>query len=304
MINNGSTDNTEEVYKEFCEKHPEISTTYVFVTPNQGPVHGWKEGLKHAKGEYVMFHDADDWMEPNCLEKLAIRAKETNADRVVGCFRNVDNSGQIVCDRYFPPTISDLPVAMLQSMCFRRKIIADNEFVLPDDSFGAPYDFWIVAHYATLENRSAVVYGQAIYNYFYNPKSMVAGSLSENDYLQIIEKWHDPLFTCVSSALNISSSQKCRDKIEYLVIWNYYSALLAQFSHLPVSDAKEFYALLEQRICAVLPEYRKNPYLKPFHNGYFQPMAFACWMLSVLEKFHLAKLFLPLTKLIRFRIRH
>lgn len=61
MINNGSTDNTEEVYREFCRENPEIRTTYVPVYPNQGPCHGWNMGLDHAHGKYVMLCDADDW---------------------------------------------------------------------------------------------------------------------------------------------------------------------------------------------------------------------------------------------------
>lgn len=35
-----------------------------------GLVGAWKRGLQEAEGEYIVFADSDDWIEPNMLEKI------------------------------------------------------------------------------------------------------------------------------------------------------------------------------------------------------------------------------------------
>lgn len=126
MINNGSTDNTEEIYRQFCRKNPDIRTTYVHVDPNQGPQRGWNEGLRCAQGEYVMFNDADDWMQPDCLEKLAQKALETNADRVSGQYQEVLPDGKIARVRKLTKKHHRIQIPMLQGVIFRRSTFFEN----------------------------------------------------------------------------------------------------------------------------------------------------------------------------------
>lgn len=65
LVNDGSIDNTEAVVKEFSEYDRRLCYIY---QENQGLSMARNAGLKEAKGEYLLFLDADDWLEPNCLE--------------------------------------------------------------------------------------------------------------------------------------------------------------------------------------------------------------------------------------------
>jgi glycosyltransferase involved in cell wall biosynthesis len=53
-------------------------------TPNRGPAAALNEGLAAARGEWVMFAGADDWLAPNAVEALAAAARRHGAQIAVG----------------------------------------------------------------------------------------------------------------------------------------------------------------------------------------------------------------------------
>ncbi len=78
----GSTDNTSEVIKEWQKKLPQL--IYIKNKVNQGISKNYNSGLKVAKGEYVaMIDDDDPWCDPKKLEKQ-IKFLDENPD-YVGC---------------------------------------------------------------------------------------------------------------------------------------------------------------------------------------------------------------------------
>ena len=71
IVNDGSTDNTEEIAKKWCEKDARFR---YFYKENSGVSDTRNLGIKEARGEYIAFLDADDLYMPNfldvCLENL------------------------------------------------------------------------------------------------------------------------------------------------------------------------------------------------------------------------------------------
>lgn len=66
LINDGSTDNTAEICKEFAAKYPEI----IFIDKPHTGVSGTRNaGLRAARGKYILFLDADD-----ALSKGSVKA--------------------------------------------------------------------------------------------------------------------------------------------------------------------------------------------------------------------------------------
>ncbi len=69
LVNDGSTDGTAEVAKEFVLKHNELNIS-ILTQENQGLSQARNAGLRLAQGEYVWFVDSDDWVSETALTKL------------------------------------------------------------------------------------------------------------------------------------------------------------------------------------------------------------------------------------------
>ena len=75
LINDGSTDGTENIMKSYLEKENKIDIRYYF-QKNSGPSIAKNLGINMAKGEYILFVDSDDTISENYIESLVINQKE------------------------------------------------------------------------------------------------------------------------------------------------------------------------------------------------------------------------------------
>lgn len=69
LINDGSTDNVEAKINTYLEKYPDI-IKYI-KKDNGGLSDARNKGIEIATGDYIMFVDSDDYLEPNLLKKLS-----------------------------------------------------------------------------------------------------------------------------------------------------------------------------------------------------------------------------------------
>ncbi|WP_373055889.1 glycosyltransferase [Zunongwangia sp. H14] len=81
VIDDGSVDNTKEV----CRNYPEVRYVH---QENMGLSSARNMGVKHAKGEYLVFLDADDWLLEHALEyNLRSLKANTRAAFVAGGYQ-------------------------------------------------------------------------------------------------------------------------------------------------------------------------------------------------------------------------
>ena len=78
-VNDGSTDDSEEILKEYAEKYDNFS---YYNKENGGLSDARNFGLKHANGRYVAFVDSDDYVDRTMYEKMYNKALENNYDYV------------------------------------------------------------------------------------------------------------------------------------------------------------------------------------------------------------------------------
>ncbi len=76
-INDGSTDNSLDILKEWAKKDPRIS---VWTHENAGLSCTRNSGIELAQGKYIYFMDSDDILEEKALETLFVKANEQNLD--------------------------------------------------------------------------------------------------------------------------------------------------------------------------------------------------------------------------------
>ena len=102
MINDGSTDNSLTVCKEFERLDSRI---IVIDKKNEGVDKARFIGLKVANGEFVTFIDSDDWIEPETLRIMMDYAEKYDCDYVeVGMQRVLDKHG-FIKRKYVSPVL-------------------------------------------------------------------------------------------------------------------------------------------------------------------------------------------------------
>ena len=79
-VNDGSTDNSLEILKEYEKKDKRI---VVIDKKNAGVSSAKNEALKIAKGKYCLNIDSDDWVEQNFFKEIFLKAEENDLDLVV-----------------------------------------------------------------------------------------------------------------------------------------------------------------------------------------------------------------------------
>lgn len=78
IINDGSTDNTEEI----LSKYSEIPTILTYSNKNKGVVEAKNFGLSKTETKWVIFLDADDSIQPNYIQDVLERASRDKLDLV------------------------------------------------------------------------------------------------------------------------------------------------------------------------------------------------------------------------------
>ena len=81
IISDGATQLCDQIVEEYREF---LNISYVQLPENKGRLIARIEGIKAAKGEYIAFCDADDYLEPEMLQRMQEVAEETSAD-IVHC---------------------------------------------------------------------------------------------------------------------------------------------------------------------------------------------------------------------------
>lgn len=95
IVDNGSTDNTPKVIKDYCEKYPSFVKLF-FQNEIQSSYAARNTGIKHANGDIFAFVDADMWMDKSWLCLVVNKMRSMNVD-YMGCrvdiqdIRNTNN---------------------------------------------------------------------------------------------------------------------------------------------------------------------------------------------------------------------
>ena len=77
LVDDGSDDSCPQKCDEYAAKYKQIQVIH---QPNKGQSTARNAGIKEAKGEYVCFVDADDYVEPNTYSSLVCQAQKEQID--------------------------------------------------------------------------------------------------------------------------------------------------------------------------------------------------------------------------------
>lgn len=107
IIDDGSTDNTPEIIAKISQQAP--SKIRPYRQTNAGSAATRNYGIKHSKGDFILFLDADDALMPNALDVLRrVLDARTAAQLIIGAYIVVNPEGH---ERYrgnpAPPTSAE-----------------------------------------------------------------------------------------------------------------------------------------------------------------------------------------------------
>ncbi|WP_248405999.1 glycosyltransferase [Butyrivibrio fibrisolvens] len=93
LVDDGSPDNCGDI----CEEYASNDSRIILIHKDNGGLSSARNaGQRAATGEYLMFVDGDDWIEPDMCEKLYSIAQNTNVELVMcGMYRDYASSSDI-----------------------------------------------------------------------------------------------------------------------------------------------------------------------------------------------------------------
>lgn len=133
IVDDGSTDATGRICKEFVAAEPRAR---LLQKANAGVSAARNSGLELARGKYIVFVDADDWVTEDGLSHLLGEAERCGADIVIGNYLVVDGDQQIRNAAPEVATAEQLLCAALSGKCHsafwnklvRRDLLEEERF--------------------------------------------------------------------------------------------------------------------------------------------------------------------------------
>ncbi len=141
VVNDGSSDSTESILEEYQAQHQNL---YYYTQKNKGPATARNLGLKHAKGDYLYFFDADDIVDQDALTKLYDKAEKEKADVVIARYdifneytisavTNINKLTKTKSISKYDPRL--MWTFTLWNKLFRRKLVSGKKITFPSLSY-------------------------------------------------------------------------------------------------------------------------------------------------------------------------
>lgn len=199
LVNDGSTDNSTQICKEYAQKY---SDKVRCVHKKNGGLSSARNcGIDHARGQYVVFPDPDDWVEPDYLERLVeLRNAYPNALVCTGHIVEYENKASSQIGKKTIQVFSQQKglLRLIQAPAiggfawnklYDLRIIQDNRLRFLDD-VGTKEDLDFAARYAKYVDEIVYAPNYATYHYFQRAGSATWSGYSQKrfDGLRVYEK--------------------------------------------------------------------------------------------------------------------
>ncbi|MDR2962974.1 MAG: glycosyltransferase [Bacteroidales bacterium] len=268
LIDDGSTDNSLEIMKEFAEQDVRIK---IISQQNSGVSTARNKGFKEANGEYFLFVDSDDTILHNSVEILYKHAIETKSDIVLGNVIYVYENGEqtIIYRRkeeiYSKSCMSgeECYVAFMKEKTFpplvylyftKRELILKNNISFKEEIIHED-ELWCVQ--VMLCATKVFLIDFLYYNYFQRNGSLMN---SNNKETRI-----QSLFTVCKELNKIAEKLKKDNKIEvaggiYIKIFGLYYSIYELLQQIGINIFREhnYFARLLKENYPLLPYYQQR----------------------------------------------
>ena len=249
MINDGSTDASDKIVQEYKEKNPKIISYYQ--KKNTGVADTRNYGIKKAKGKYILFLDADDYLDIH-LYGLVKQYMEKDIDLIKFKLQREDEKGNII-ETVNGPVFENktgeegfeelyATDVLLDSPCvyvIKRDIFIKNKL---EFKVGTEHeDFGLMPFVIVLAKTMISIH---FYGYHY---VQVEGSITRNDSYEKTKKKAKDALKQYDEALMKIDRYKLNKKIAETLKIYYTNAILLKIETLEKKDQKEYIKEIRKR---------------------------------------------------------
>lgn len=188
IIDDGSPDESYKIYEQYADRDDRIK---IIKKKNEGVSEARNTGIQNASGDFLMFVDSDDWMEPDGCEILYNEYLKNKADLVVADAHTVTNGKKYINRIFLRDFVTDSRdfIRQYQAACigygynpmpadktnvsglgspwnklYSRKIIVDNNLKYDPYVKGIYDDNLFTLYYLSAIHKVSYV-AKPIYNY-------------------------------------------------------------------------------------------------------------------------------------------
>lgn len=252
MVNDGSTDNSENIIKDRVKKDSRIK---LYNKKNGGQASARNLGLTKATGEYIAFIDSDDYIELNFCEELYNVAKKNNSDIV--CFdyfitkADKDEYNKILNDKKTGTISLQDYIFSGAGPCnkiYRNAFLRKNNFRFPE---GIIYEDFASIPALVKHNPSVFYLNKSLFHYV-----QTSSSTMRNDEYK--EKYED-IFKACDILYNELNNSLFFEELEYLICYHMlYLGSLNFYKYEKYEQIDKISDFMKRNF----PYWRKNKYLK------------------------------------------
>jgi len=168
VVDDCSKDNTCEIIKKYQKYHSQVKLFCQYQNHRQGAARN--RGLKEAKGQYVMFVDADDMVESGVIEAISqiqrykldvlfcnylwVYSSDHVEQRSLPINDGIITSGKDFAEKYYDTITCTCPIAYL----WRRDFLLNNETPFVEDCQMEDFD-WIERN---MYQANSIAYSKAV----------------------------------------------------------------------------------------------------------------------------------------------
>lgn len=266
-INDGSTDNTQEILLAYQKSHPDF-TLRIYEIENQGVANARNVGLQHVTGEYFGFLDADDYTSETMFADLYKTAKHENAQVVVSNFHWVNSKGEKLQKDGPYGLKQDMMVnlfAVLWNKLYRTEFIKSLDLSFPT---GYRYEDAYFLYCLTMHVERIAFVDQAYVSYVQNESSITHTNNEEvKDMIEIFQR-------IVAYYKKHDAYEEYQQALEYLHIRFFLGNSFLRSTKIEDPKLrKETISMGWNLLNEEFPEWHKNTYLhsiRSMKNRYFK----------------------------------
>ena len=254
LIDNGSTDKSLEVAQKYASK-----TVHILECNKHGAAAARNYGATKARGEYIWFIDADDYIAPDAIKKLLSKAREKQADLVMMGAKRIARDGPTSylsavdeCEKNYKSRFVRYGMGPWQ-MLIRRKWWEEHGFHFTE---GMIHEDMELMSALILYTDSFTHVDEALYFYCDNPESVLHKS-----------KFNPRIFDIFPALANLYKRFEQADaetlyhnELEWFFIWNLLIDSAKDFAKFP--EGKEGFGRSRQILKQYFPNWRKNKFLR------------------------------------------